>query len=92
MSYNSVTITDSATLIVGPNPDRISIIITNNSSSDIYLGEDSSVTASNGSVLKATTGSFAEDSGGTKCYVGPYYGIVGSGTANLRYWERTRKA
>lgn len=36
-------------------------------------------------------GSMAEDSGGTKVYCGAVWGIVASGSSDVRYWERTRQ-
>lgn len=88
MSYNSVTVTTSATKIVSVNPRRQSIIITNTDSSNkLYLGSDSNVTTSNGIEISAG-GNLTEDNGGSKVYSGDIYGIS-TGTISVRYWERT---
>lgn len=89
----SVSVTNTATLIIGANSRRQSIMIENEDSSvTVFIGEDSSVTASgnitNDGVGIAPGGTFAEDAGGTRVYKGDIYGIVASGTADVRYWER----
>ena len=90
MSYNSVSVTTSATLIVGANPRRQSLIITNTDSTNkLYLGSDNLVTTSNG--IEIGTGSnLTEDNGGSKVYCGDVWGIS-TGTINVRYWERTEQ-
>ena len=47
MSYDAVDVTDSSTLIVSANSDRYSVLIKNNSSGNIYVG-DASVSTANG--------------------------------------------
>ena len=89
MSYNTVTVTTSATLIVANNTQRQSILVTNTGTGTVYLGPDSSVTTSNGMPL-VTNGTYAEDSGGTRMFLGDIYGIVASGTSDVRYWEEVR--
>ena len=90
MAFNTVTVTTVATLIVAANPNRIGLIIVNTSSGTVYLGEDTTVTTSNGTPLKQNE-NMTEDSSGTKMFMGNVYGIVGSGTSDVRYWERTRQ-
>jgi hypothetical protein len=90
MAYGAVTVS-TGTKIVSANPNRIGLIITNTDSSvKLYLGDDASVTASNGIEIPAG-GSFTEDSGGTKMFCADIYGSAGSGSINVRYWERTRQ-
>lgn len=88
MAYNTVTVTTSPTLIVAANTKRHSVVITNTSTTvKLYIGPDTSITTSN-AIEVPTSNSFAEDSGGVKCYNGPIYGIAGS-SIDVRYWERT---
>lgn len=89
MSYGTVTVSGSATLIVSPNPQRIGLIIVNTGTQVIYLGHDTSVTTANGIPL-LVNGTLTEDSGGTKMYCGPYYAITASSTSDIRYDERVR--
>lgn len=78
--YGSVTVGTSATQIELRKPHRVSFTIVNNSASTVYLGMDSTVTTSTGLPIVAGA-SFTED-----YYIGDLYAIVGSGTADLRYW------
>jgi hypothetical protein len=88
MAMGAVSVTGSATLIVSANTARHSILIGNNSSQTLFIG-DSSVTTSNGIPIPSGS-SFLEDSGGTTLWGGAVYGIVASSTADVHYWERTR--
>lgn len=89
MAYGAVTVGTSPTLIVAANGQRLSVLITNTDSTNpIYIGNNTSVTTSNGLEIFAG-GTLQEDSGGTKMYSGPIYGVAGT-SVNVRYWERTR--
>jgi hypothetical protein len=89
LSYGTITVTDSATQIVGPNPQRMGLIISNTGTVTIYLGHDTNVTSANGIPL-LKNGTLSEDSGGEKMYQGPFYAITASSTSDVRYDERTR--
>ena len=90
MSYGSVTVpSGSAILIVGYNDKRKSLIITNEGSSNVYLGSDSLVTSATGISVEDTNGKYTEDSGGTRMYLGDIYGISADSTNDIRYWEKT---
>ena len=89
MAYNTVTVTTAATKIVDANSQRQSLIISNAGSVTVYIGPDDSVTTANGMPIVGY-GNLSEDSGGTRMQMGPVYGIVGAGTVDVRYWERTR--
>ena len=90
MAYNTVSVGSTATLIVDANPQRQSLILANEGDvSSVYIGGDSSVTIANGTPIVAG-GNFSEDSGGTRMYMGPVYGIVDAGSVDVRYWERQR--
>ena len=85
----SVTIgTGSAALIVAFNHKRKSLIITNEGSSKVYLGSDSSVTSAS-SISIEPDGKYTEDSGGQRMFLGDIYGISEDATNDIRYWERT---
>jgi hypothetical protein len=91
----SVSVTNTATQIVSTNPRRHSIVIQNLSSSVVYIGVDSNVTASGDSVNDGIAilqnGSFSFDAGGLPVWKGPIYGITASGTSDVRYWERNQQ-
>ena len=90
MGYGAVSLaTNTAATIVTANPKRISLIITNIGLSSAFVAPDSSVTSANGIVITAN-GAFTEDSGGTRMYQGPFYGIAGSASTNITYWQRER--
>ena len=86
------TIGTTTTLLVDANPARISILITNNGSRNLYLGQDASVgtAGANGGILLVANGSYAEDGGTKGMYNGPFYAIAGSASTDVAYWERTR--
>lgn len=91
MAYGTITVTTSATLVVNANTKRQDLIITNNSvSTDVYIGQDSSVTTSNGLPLYANQTRERSRNGGTYGWLGPVYAICASGTADIRYWESER--
>lgn len=86
MPYNTVTVTNSPTLIVNGNTKRRNLTIVNTSlSTTIYIGPDSSITSSNTVPLY---GNQTRDQDRiAEGYQGPVYGVTDSGTADVRYWE-----
>lgn len=88
MGYNSITVgTATAILVVAFNHKRKSLIITNEGTSKIYLGDDISVTT-NSSISIEADGKFSEDSGNTRVFLGDIYAISEDDTNDVRYWER----
>ena len=60
----AVTVSNSATLIIAANSNRKKVVITNNGTSNIYLGNDNTVTASGATMgLKIAPNGVYEDSG-----------------------------
>jgi hypothetical protein len=89
MGYGNITVlSGTATLIVAHNVNRKSLIITNEGSSKVYLGGDSSVLSSTGISVEAESGKYTEDSGGQRMYLGDIYGISADSTNDVRYWEK----
>lgn len=85
----AVTVTNTATLIIAANSARQELVMTNNSvTTDIFIGPDSSVTASTGLPLYANQ--TRERSRGFAIHLGDVYGITASGTADIRVWQTTR--
>jgi hypothetical protein len=85
-SYGSVTVTTAATLIVPANPNRKSVTVVNSSDATLmYIGPDSSITTANAQPLYENQTRDQEHISET--WQGDIYGIVGSGTADARYWE-----
>ena len=79
MGYGTVTVGSStAILVLAQNTNRKSVIITNEGDYKIYLGDDSSVDSTTGISIESG-GKFAEDSGGTRVYLGDYYAIQDRG-------------
>jgi len=85
-SYASVTITTTATEILPDNKWRKSAIITNTTSTNVYLGFDNSATTSNGFLLGQED---VWDTNEPRPYVGPVFGIVASGSIDVRYMDLT---
>ena len=85
MSYGAVSVGVAATLITSANTKRRNVTIVNDSSGTIYIGPDSSITTANAIPMYGrqtrTEGRIPEG------YQGDIYGIVGAGTADIRYWE-----
>lgn len=84
-AYNSITITNVATLITAGKNFRRGTIIFNGGASAVYLGMDSAVTTSNGLPLLSNATFF--NNGYLDLWRGPIYGVVASGTADIRYWD-----
>ena len=83
-TYGAVSVGTAATLIKAANTSRISIQITNLDLTTLYFGFDASVTTANGFPLdQFDTISFT----GSDLYRGAVYGIVGSGTIDVRWFE-----
>lgn len=80
LNYSGITIATTTTLIVAINTDRTSVLIRNNGSQTIYIG-DSSVTTTNGYKLNAGQSIYIK---GTTAAI---YGIVVATTCDLRYLE-----
>ncbi|MHA1827079.1 MAG: hypothetical protein ACTSX6_00375 [Candidatus Heimdallarchaeaceae archaeon] len=80
-TYGAVSVGSSPTIIRSSNSARRSLIIQNNSTVDVYIGTDSSVTTSNGLKLLPDTSISITDS------TTDWYGVVASGTADVRYIE-----
>lgn len=90
-NFTTVTVGNTATLILAANVDRHSFLLANTSSGTVFIGPTSSVTTANG-IPVLENGSLAEDSSGTKLYTSDIYGIVSAGTSDVRVWERIRGA
>ena len=88
MASGSATVTGTASVIVAANSIRHSVIIANPNAATLYIG-DSNVTTTNGIPI-LQNGTFEEDSGGTKLWQGPIYGILATGSVTIPYWERLR--
>lgn len=84
-TYNTVTVTTTATQIMASNPLRKGCLITNTANATIYLGMDSSVTTSTGIPLAANA--TFNNAGTSDAWRGDIYGIIGSSTADIRFWE-----
>ncbi len=92
MAVSSVSVTSSATQIVAEKkttPHRTRIIIDNQSSETLYLGEDNTVTTSTGITL--ASGEKREFGPNVVeprfIYRGAIWGIVKTGPADIRVWE-----
>lgn len=86
-----VTVSNSAVQVLASNSAAKSRIITNNGSSNVYLGKDNTVTTSGATmgILVRPGGSYSDS--GTDMYNGAIYGIgdAVSASQNVSAWERT---
>ena len=90
MGYNTVTVTTTATEIVAANSQRKDVDIANTDAGEIvYIGPDSSVTTSNAIPLYPQQ-TRDKPKMLSEHWKGPIFGIVGTGTADVRYWEVTQ--
>lgn len=80
----AVSVGDAATEILSHNPNRRSFVIYNNGSSIVYIGFTSSVNTSTGLPLLPTVYMKVIGKGES------VYGIVVTGTCEVRAWETTR--
>jgi len=93
MPYGAKTIpaTAGGIEIVAKNTSRICLLLYNNGSNVIFLGEDNSVTVSNGYPLFPGQEKKLKIDGDADAsplsYRDSIHGIVASGTEDLRYWE-----
>jgi hypothetical protein len=89
MIYGAITVTNEPTQIIAGNCERKEIIITNNNDEDVvvYIGMDENVTVDNGTPFYGNQTRGHARGFGT--YLGPIWGIVASGTCDVRYWETT---
>lgn len=83
-----VTVSNTATKIVGFNEKRVSLILQNLGSVTVYFGPDSSIVAGQEPFL-LQDGSLEEDTSGGRNWRGDIYGITASGTSDVVYWERS---
>jgi|19_taG_2_1085344.scaffolds.fasta_scaffold37955_2 hypothetical protein len=80
MNNGNITVGATATLIKATNTSRKSILIRNNGSSTLYIGGNNSVTTSTGYTVTVGQSIYIYDTD-------EIYGIVASGTENVRYLE-----
>lgn len=83
--YNAVSVGSTATQILPSNPARRGCLVLNNGSSTMYLGMDANVTTSNGFPIAA--GSSLSNSGEHEDWRGAIFGIVVTGSVDVRFWE-----
>lgn len=83
----SITVTTTPVLVSSGNPNRIDIVITNPSSTTVYLGIYSDVISGTTIYLRQHD-VYIDDYSGIKGYRGDIYAAVSSGTGTLNYWER----
>jgi len=83
--FGAVTVTTTATQIRALNTKRNSLLISNNGSKTIFIGDTNAVTASTGFPL--AKGDVIEFSGGD-LYTGVVFGIIASGASvDVRFIE-----
>jgi len=84
-SFNTVTITTSATEIVAADTARKGSIMKNTSSGTVFLGQDNTVTTSNG--LPLLQDETFINAGFQDCWRGTVFGIVAASTSDVRFWN-----
>ena len=93
MSTAAVSVTTTATSLVSENFERIGLIIDNQGTVTVFIGDASTVTASTGITLPAGDKLIFDFEGGVSYQFFPsqqFWGIVSSGTADVRVMEIVR--
>lgn len=92
MATSAVSVGTSATVLVAQNFERIGLIIENLSSQVVYMGTDSSDTTSSGITLQPAERRVFDFDGAIPQFFfsGGLWGIVASGTADVRVMELVR--
>jgi hypothetical protein len=85
MTYGAISVASSATQIMGSNNGRKNFVIYNAGSVDLFIAFDENVTTVNG--MTVLPGSTYSSSGHPEIWRGPVYGVVSSGTTDVRYQE-----
>jgi len=85
--YGSVSVLDTATVILISNPSRRALVIQNSGAVTVYIGFDDQVTTANG--IPITSGGSYINSGDGEGFKGSIYGIVATGPCDCRYQEWT---
>jgi hypothetical protein len=80
MNYGNISVTTAATLIKATNASRKSILVRNYGSASLFIGGNNSVTTGNGFEVQANQSIYIKDTD-------EIYGIVASGTLDVRYLE-----
>lgn len=83
-TYNTVTVSTAATLILASNPGRRMFSIYNNGSNVVYVGPDTNITSSNATPILPQA-SYTQN--GSRMYMGPWYGITSTATSDVRYMD-----
>lgn len=82
LNYAAVTVSTTATAIRAQNTGRHRIVIYNNGTKPVYLGDDTSVTTANGFPVPVGQAFLME-------HYGAVYGIA-SVDCDVRYWEEVK--
>ena len=92
MSTAAVSVGTSATVLVAENFERIGLIFDNQSSQTVEFGDASTLTFGNGITLPAGEKFVMDFEGGAYQYFSSvgFWGIVTSGTADVRVMELVR--
>ena len=80
MNYGNISVATTATLIKATNTSRKSILIRNNGSASLFIGGNNLVTTSNGLEVPSNQSIHIKDTD-------ELYGIVATGTLDVRYLE-----
>lgn len=83
-TYNTITVTDSATLIIGASSARRGLVIANEGTVNVFIGPNDSITTANAMPLYPSE-KFT-NSAKHELWAGAVYGIVATGTADVRFW------
>ena len=84
VTYNTVSVTSAATLILASNPGRRMFVIYNNGSNAVYVGPDAAITSSNATPILPQS-SFTQN--GSRMFMGAWYGVTVTGSSDVRYMD-----
>ena len=89
MSTASVTVAATVTTLASKNYNRVELVLDNQSAQTVEFGDDAALTFGNGITLAAGDKAFFTQASSKAQYLfrGAIYGIVTSGTADVRVMD-----
>jgi len=86
--YTAIAVTSTPIIVLPIRAERLSAVISNRVSggASAYVGNDSSISSSNGAIEVEIGEKFVEE--GPTVHTGAVYAVVASGTVTLNIWDR----
>lgn len=84
-SNGAISVTATPTVVLAARGRRQGLIVQNKGTQDVYYGPDISITTAN--TVSIPAGGYLNMSDKKGLWRGTLYGVVASGTADVRFWE-----